>query len=87
MFLSTHTVYLNEQKVSILQQAAVLAAQLAVGSLAVEFMLTHKTVFGKRDPATRESPQKPDMQICHDSASSSAKAKRKWVFFAVSLII
>ncbi|XP_049452217.1 uncharacterized protein LOC125900944 [Epinephelus fuscoguttatus] len=47
-------VYLNEQKVSTLQQAA---------KLADEFTLTHKTVFVKRDSFQNKSTSKPDIQV------------------------
>lgn len=48
-------VYLNEQKVSTLQQAA---------KLADEFTLTHKTVFVRRESSQNKSTTKPDAPVC-----------------------
>ena len=63
------TVYLNEQKVSTIQQAA---------TLADEFTLVHKTVFNKRDSFNREFSQRSETRV-HNSAPSNPK--KNCVFF------
>lgn len=59
-------VYLNEQKVSTLQEAA---------TLAEEFTLTHKTVFVKHNP--REKPPKPDHQVRGSNWSRPSQQDRQ----------
>ena len=64
------TVYLNEQKVSTIQQAA---------TLADEFTLVHKTVFNKRDSSNREFSQRSETQV-QNSAPSNPKTEKLCFF-------
>ena len=64
------TVYLNEQKVSTIQQAA---------TLADEFTLVHKTVFNKRDSFNREFSQRSETRV-HNSAPSNPKTEKLCFF-------
>ena len=64
------TVYLIEQKVSTIQQAAMLAD---------EFALIHRTVFNKRDSFNHEFPQRDETRV-HNSGPSNLKTEKVCFF-------
>ena len=66
-------VYLNEQKVTTLQQAA---------TLADEFMLTHKNMFDRREPTDREWSPRPRSPV-PSAEGSTSPSLRESVFFAI----